>query len=121
VHRRGILRMPSNLLAEARAVLESCQENAAPLNPAAIQRFASLITGRVITSGAPNYESCRLIFNRAFDEHPVLIARCAAQSDVVALSILFSARIGNWRCVAAAIAVADSAFVRAASCSTSPP
>jgi len=82
VHRRGILRMPSNLLAEARAVLESCQENAAPLNPAAIQRFASLITGRVITSGAPNYESCRLIFTLAFAEHPVLIVRCAAQSDV---------------------------------------
>ena len=48
----------------------------------AIRQFASEITGRVITSGAPDYESARLIFNRAFDERPALIVRCASAFDV---------------------------------------
>jgi hypothetical protein len=31
----------------------------------------------------PDYESLRLVFNRAFDWHPAVIVRCAAPSDVV--------------------------------------
>jgi hypothetical protein len=30
----------------------------------------------------PDYESSRLVFNRAFDRHPALIVRCAGASDV---------------------------------------
>jgi FAD/FMN-containing dehydrogenase len=36
----------------------------------------------VITPEASDYESARLIFNRAFDLHPSMIVRCANASDV---------------------------------------
>jgi FAD/FMN-containing dehydrogenase len=36
----------------------------------------------VITPEASDYESARLIFNRAFDLHPAMIVRCANAGDV---------------------------------------
>lgn len=57
-------------------------ENGHQLDPAAIRKLASKIRGRVITPGAIEYESTRLVFNRAFDLRPALIVRCANASDV---------------------------------------
>ena len=73
---------PIKALAEARRILETREQNVTPPDAAAIRKFASQITGRVIASDAPDYESARLIFNRAFDERPALIVRCASASDV---------------------------------------
>jgi FAD/FMN-containing dehydrogenase len=36
----------------------------------------------VITPDAPEYESARLVFNRAFDRRPALIVRCAGAPDI---------------------------------------
>jgi FAD/FMN-containing dehydrogenase len=47
-----------------------------------MRKFASAITGSVITPAAPEYESARLVFNRAFDRRPALIVRCAGTSDI---------------------------------------
>ncbi len=63
-------------------MFEARQQNAAPLDAAAIRKLASEITGHVITTEAPDYESSRLVFNRAFDQRPALIVRCAGASDV---------------------------------------
>ena len=46
------------------------------------EKFASQIHGSVITPEAPEYESARLVFNRAFDRRPALIVRCAGASDI---------------------------------------
>src|SRR5580692_2082443 len=54
-----------------------------PPDAASIRKLASLITGQVIAFGAPEYESSRLVFNRAFDRRPAIIVRCAGPSDVV--------------------------------------
>jgi FAD/FMN-containing dehydrogenase len=56
--------------------------NGASLDAAAIRRLASEISGHLITPDASDYESPRLIFNRAFDRHPALIVQCATASDV---------------------------------------
>ncbi|HYL01831.1 MAG TPA: FAD-binding oxidoreductase [Steroidobacteraceae bacterium] len=53
-----------------------------PPDAAAIRRFSSGITGRVIAPGAPDFDSTRLVFNRAFDRRPALIVRCAGAADV---------------------------------------
>ena len=47
-----------------------------------IERFASKINGQVITPGSPDYESARLVFNRAFDRRPALIVRCSGAPDI---------------------------------------
>jgi hypothetical protein len=64
------------------ALFEEREQNAATLDPASIGRLASKINGHVITPKAAEYESARLVFNRAFDRHPALIVRCAGASDV---------------------------------------
>jgi len=51
-------------------------------SPAAIRKLGSQISGLIITPESPEYESARLVFNRAFDRHPALIVRCADASDV---------------------------------------
>jgi hypothetical protein len=51
-------------------------------DPAAIRTLASQVSGHVITTDASEYESARLVFNRAFDHRPALIVRCAGPSDV---------------------------------------
>jgi len=69
-------------LAGAQQIFEARDQSAAPPDAAAIRRLASQISGRVITPETPGYESSRLIFNRAFDQRPALIVRCAGAPDV---------------------------------------
>src|SRR5580693_4649790 len=73
---------PTKVLAGARWILEAHEQNAAPLDAAAIRKLVSQISGHVITPETPDYESARLVFNRAFDRRPALIVRCAGASDV---------------------------------------
>ena len=47
-----------------------------------IRKFSSQIAGQVITPEMSDYESSRLVFNRAFDRHPAMIVRCTNASDV---------------------------------------
>ena len=61
---------------------EATNQDSAPLDAAAIRKFVSGIAGRVITRDASDYESARLVFNRAFDQRPALIVRCAGAADV---------------------------------------
>jgi FAD/FMN-containing dehydrogenase len=65
-----------------RRMFEAREQNAAPLDATAIRKLVSQINGHVITPEMPDYESARLIFNRAFERRPVLIVRCASASDV---------------------------------------
>ena len=64
------------------AIFEGPEQNRVALDTASIRRFASGTIGHVITPEAPDYESFRLVFNRAFDRRPALIVRCAGASDV---------------------------------------
>ena len=73
---------PIKALAGARWTFEAREQNAAPLDAATIRKLTSEITGHVITPDASDYESARLVFNRAFDRRPGLIVRCAGASDV---------------------------------------
>lgn len=73
----------SKVLADVQRRFESHEQNAAPLDSAAIRRLGSTIVGSVITPDGSEYEAARLIFNRAFDLHPAVIVRCAGLSDVV--------------------------------------
>ena len=63
-------------------VAEIAGQNAAPVDGATMRTFASAIKGSVITPAAPEYESARLVFNRAFDRRPALIVQCAGASDI---------------------------------------
>jgi hypothetical protein len=73
---------PIKALAGVRQLFEKREQNAATLDAATIRKLASEITGHVITSESSDYESARLVFNRAFDLRPALIVRCAGASDV---------------------------------------
>ena len=73
---------PIKLLGAERRNFGTRQQNATPLDRAAIKKLASQITGHVITPEMSDYESSRLIFNRAFDARPALIVRCAGAPDV---------------------------------------
>jgi FAD/FMN-containing dehydrogenase len=68
--------------AGTRGLFARPEQNATSIDAAVIRKLASQITGRVITPESPEYESSRLIFNRAFDRRPALIVRCAGASDV---------------------------------------
>jgi hypothetical protein len=59
------------------------EQNSSLLDAVAIRKLASEITGHVITPEASNYESLRLVNNRAYDRHPALIVHCVSASDVV--------------------------------------
>jgi hypothetical protein len=72
---------PIKALAETRRMFEARERNAAPLD-AAVRKLVSQISGHVITPETPDYESARLVFNRAFDRRPALIVRCASTPDV---------------------------------------
>jgi len=78
----ALYRRPVEVLAEARRTFEAREQNAAPLNSASIQKLVSQISGHVITPETPDYESARLVFNRAFDRRPALIVRCTGGPDV---------------------------------------
>jgi hypothetical protein len=58
------------------------EQNGASLDATAIRKLVSQISGHVITPETSDYESSRLVFNRAFDRHPALIIRCAGAPDV---------------------------------------
>jgi hypothetical protein len=73
---------PMKVLARTRRVFGDHEQNRAPLDPAAVRKLASEITGHVITPDASDYESARLVSNRAYDRHPALIVRSASPSDV---------------------------------------
>jgi FAD binding domain-containing protein/berberine-like enzyme len=72
---------PLKLLGGRRIFVER-EQNAAPVDAAAIRKLGSQITGHVITPEAADYEPSRLVGNRAYDRHPALIVRCASASDV---------------------------------------
>jgi len=73
---------PINLLRGGSRFFEARGQKAALLDEATIRKLASQITGHVIPPQASDYESLRLVFNRAFDLRPALIVRCASSSDV---------------------------------------
>jgi FAD/FMN-containing dehydrogenase len=73
---------PLKALAGTRHGPETPASDGTQLNAAAVQKLASQIAGRVITPDSPDYESSRLIFNRAFDKHPALIVGCAKAGDI---------------------------------------
>src|SRR5260370_38087717 len=73
---------PIKALAGAQANFAARQQNTAPLDAAAIRKPAAEIVGQVITPDASDYESSRLVNNRAYNRHPALIVRCASASDV---------------------------------------
>jgi FAD binding domain/Berberine and berberine like len=72
---------PLKVFAGAQTVGER-EQNPAPLDATAIRKLVSQISGRVITPETSDYESARLVFNRAFDRRPALIVRCAGAPDV---------------------------------------
>jgi hypothetical protein len=57
------------------------QDHASP-DAAVIKKFAAQIAGHTLTPDSPEYETSRLVFNRAFDRRPALIVRCENASDV---------------------------------------
>ncbi|MBZ5684037.1 MAG: FAD-binding oxidoreductase [Acidobacteriia bacterium] len=57
-------------------------QNPASVDAASLRKLVSEISGHVITPEASEYESARLVFNRAFDRRPAVIVRCAGPSDV---------------------------------------
>ncbi len=73
---------PIEALAATRPIFEDREQNTPPIDAAAIRKLAAEIAGHVITPEASDYESSRLVFNRAFDLHPALIVRCADSADV---------------------------------------
>lgn len=52
------------------------------LRPADIEDFRKRLRGHLLLAGEEGYDSARLIWNRAFDRKPALIARCAGAADV---------------------------------------
>src|SRR5258708_24578858 len=56
-------------------------QNPALVDAASLRKLVSEISGQVFTPDASEYESARLVFNRAFDRRPAVIVRCAWPSD----------------------------------------
>jgi hypothetical protein len=73
---------PMHALAGSERFFPALPEIADRLDAAAIRKLASQLRGQVITPETPDYESSRLVFNRAFDRRPALIVRCAGTADV---------------------------------------
>src|SRR5438270_10246999 len=70
---RQAIMAAAGLCASGGSVFARGERNSALLDGSAGRRLASAISGRVITREASDYESARLIFNRAFDLHPAMI------------------------------------------------
>lgn len=83
------------------------EQKSASLDPATIRELAFRIKGHIITLEASDYESSRLVENRAFDPHPALIVRCATVSDITQAR----ATVCLWPC--GAVAIAPQAMGRA--------
>lgn len=73
---------PIKMLRGGSRFLEAGEQKRTSLDEAAIHKLASQITGHVITPQESEYESSRMVFNRAYDLRPALIVRCASSSDV---------------------------------------
>src|SRR5262249_51543271 len=73
---------PNEALAAARNAFGACGYDEIAPDPAAVRKLTAQIAGRVITPDASEYQTSRLIFNRAFDLHPAVMVRCANSSDV---------------------------------------
>jgi hypothetical protein len=56
---------PLKSLGGGRRILGEGEQNAAPVDAAAIRKLATQVTGHVITPEAPDYEPSRLVGNRA--------------------------------------------------------
>jgi len=54
------------------------------LNPADIEDLRARLRGQLLLAGEEGYDRARIIWNRAFDRKPALIARCAGAADVTA-------------------------------------
>lgn len=67
---------------EARGIFAARGQNPAAIDSVAVRKLATQVAGRIITPQASDYESARLVYNRAFDRHPALIVRCAGAPDV---------------------------------------
>jgi len=52
------------------------------LEKAAIKELGDALSGPVMLSGHPQYDSARMIWNGMHDKRPALIARCASTEDV---------------------------------------
>jgi hypothetical protein len=72
----------TSVLAAVARVFEDRAQDVTRIDAASIRKLASAVTGRVIIPEMPDYESSRIVFNRAFDRHPAVIVRCASSSDV---------------------------------------
>ena len=59
----------------AQRIFGAQPQNTAPPDAAKIRKLASEISGRILTPDSRDYESSRLVFNRAFDRRPALIVR----------------------------------------------
>ena len=78
----GLCVRHTRVIAAATQCFESRAPDVAGTDVASIRKFASQITGHVITPEMSDYDSSRLVFNRAFDRHPAMIVRCAVATDV---------------------------------------
>ena len=52
------------------------------LSRAAIRELGDALSGPVMLSGHPQYDTARMIWNGMHDKHPALIARCLSAEDV---------------------------------------
>jgi FAD/FMN-containing dehydrogenase len=52
------------------------------LEKAAVKELGESLTGRLILSGHPEYDTVRQVWNGMHDKHPALIVRCANEADV---------------------------------------
>jgi len=73
---------PVTAFAGLRRTAEGTDQNVTPVETPAMRKLVSQIRGHVIMPESPDYDSSRLVFNRAFDRHPALIVRCADSSDI---------------------------------------
>lgn len=73
---------PAEALGRVERMFQGRKQNGAALDPAAIRKLASEMTGHVITAEQPDFEAARQVFNSAFDLHPAVIVRCGSASDV---------------------------------------
>ncbi len=78
----GLYGCPIKTLRGGSRFFEARGQKAASLDEATIRKLASQMTGHVITPQASDYESSRMVFNRAFDLRPALIVHCASSSDI---------------------------------------
>ena len=72
----------TRVIRAARQVFEDRAQDVAGSDAASMHKFASRISGHVIAPEMSDYDSSRLVFNRAFDRHPAVIVQCAVSSDV---------------------------------------